>query len=166
MSTSSSTVAGDVTPTLSVMTDEIFNYQTTPSLPQRRETVPWPGHTFVIREPVSGKLLTIVGGQLRLEPHKGEQGGYHWICEQKNGWLGFRDPIHNIYMGHDSLGTFIAQVRHHKAHEYFSTIRHPDGGYILVTNYKDWLQRMVIAEDGQRLVTSMDGGTPFEFVKV
>lgn len=167
MSTSSSTVGGDATPTHSTTTDDLLSdYHTTPPLPRRKETVPWPGHTFIIREPISGKQITLVRGELRLEPHMGDQGGYHWICVEKNGWLGFCDPIHNMFMGHDSLGTFIARVRHHQAHEYFSTQRHPDGGYLLVTHYKDRLWKMVIAEDGQKLFTTKGEGTAWEFIKV
>ncbi|OTB18056.1 hypothetical protein K445DRAFT_56017 [Daldinia sp. EC12] len=167
MSTSSSTVEGDATPTHSTVTDDLLSdYCATRSAVRPKETVPWPGHTFIIREPISGKQLTIVRGELRLEPHKGDQGGYHWICVEKNGWLGFCDPIHNMFMGHDSLGTFVAQVRHHKPHEYFCTQRHPDGGYLLLTNYKDWLWKMAIAEDGQKVVTTKGEGTAWEFVKV
>ncbi|KAI1385544.1 uncharacterized protein F4822DRAFT_347062 [Hypoxylon trugodes] len=160
----SSSVTGDITPTHTTATDETLSDRRSPPPPPQKEDVPWPGHTFIIRDPASGRQVTLVRGELRMEEHMGDQGGYHWICVEKNGWLGFCDPVHGTYIGHDSMGSFISQVKHHKTHEYFCARRHPDGGYILSSLTVQGLSKMTIGEDGQKLVQAE--GTAFEFIKV
>ncbi|KAI1371185.1 hypothetical protein F4677DRAFT_316860 [Hypoxylon crocopeplum] len=167
-SSTSSTVADDLTPTHTMATDDLNDRCSPPPSPSPsdKETVPWPGRTFIIKDPISGRQITLVRGELRLEYHTGDQGGYHWICVEKNGWLGFCDPVHNTYMGHDNRCGFIAQFKHHKDHESFCARKHPDGGYLLLTQHRDGLRRMDIGEDGHKLVETKDEGTAWEFVRV
>ncbi|OTA90878.1 hypothetical protein M434DRAFT_397654 [Hypoxylon sp. CO27-5] len=164
-SATSSTVGGDLTPTHSITTSDPLIDHRSPS-PTRKETVPWPGHTYIIRDPVSGRQITLVRGELSLENHAGDQGGYHWICVEKGGWLGFYDPVHGTYMGRDNRGGYMCKVKHHKGHEYFCARRHPDGGYLLLTQHWDELLKMGIGKDGHKLVETNGEGTAWEFVKV
>ncbi|KAI1409316.1 hypothetical protein F5Y13DRAFT_170621 [Hypoxylon sp. FL1857] len=164
-SISSSTVAGDLTPTHSMATTDLLTERRS-SIALLKETPPWPGHTYIIRHPVSGRQITLVRGELRLEHHTGNQGGYHWICVEKDGWLGFCDPVHGTYMGCDTLGGYISKVKHHKACEFFCTRRHPDGGYVLLTQSGPALAKMSVAADGSKLVETKGEGTAWEFVKV
>ncbi|RYO84891.1 hypothetical protein DL764_009257 [Monosporascus ibericus] len=93
---------GDATPTHTALSDDEsggldpgFSKSFTAAAP---ETVPWPGNTFVIRERASGRAIMLVHGELRLSSWDcaGDRGA-HWICEDKNGWLGFRNPVSNTY---------------------------------------------------------------------
>ncbi|KAI1413305.1 hypothetical protein F5Y13DRAFT_198567 [Hypoxylon sp. FL1857] len=129
-------------------------------------TVPWPGNIYIIRDPESHRQITLVDGELRLEPHLGNQGGYHWKCIEKAGYLGFRNPSDNLHIGHDNRGNFIAQKTHHKEWEYFNTRAHPDGGHLLLMAHSDGQRKMTIGPDGQRLVETNGAGTAWEFEKV
>ncbi|KAI1778458.1 hypothetical protein F4818DRAFT_301706 [Hypoxylon cercidicola] len=128
---------------------------------EHMETPPYPGNTYAIRDRNSGRLITLVNGMLRLENCVGEQGGWHWKCEEKQGWLGFRSPVAGWYMGHDCKGNFVACVSHHKPHEYFCARRHPQGGYFLLMKEAGngvELKKMAIGEDPGKLVMSSEQG--------
>ncbi|KAI4256937.1 MAG: hypothetical protein L6R35_007495, partial [Caloplaca aegaea] len=58
--------------------------------------VPWPNSTFVIRCMSSGRVITLLEGQItfttlppRGRHHHGGGGGgsVHWACVETNGWL-------------------------------------------------------------------------------
>ena len=71
-----------------------------PPLRSRFETAPWPGSTYVIREQATGRAITVVnrGGELRLEDwESGHDKRSHWSCEERGGWLGFRNPEYTTY---------------------------------------------------------------------
>ncbi|KAI1097174.1 hypothetical protein F4804DRAFT_328394 [Jackrogersella minutella] len=158
---------GDLTPTHTTTSDDPFTLPDYHSVFQNlKETVPWPGNTYIIRDPDSRRQITLVRGELRLEFHTGEQGGYHWVCVEKDGWLGFYDPVHFMHMGRDNRGGYIAQVKHHRAYEYFNVRRHPNGGYILLTQSWSKLFKMGIAKPGHRLVETEGEGTAWEFENV
>ena len=64
------------------------------------ETPPWPGSTYVIRERATGRAITVVGrdGELRLlDWDCGHDKRSHWACEERGGWLGFRNPESKTY---------------------------------------------------------------------
>ncbi|KAI1770126.1 hypothetical protein F4818DRAFT_434045 [Hypoxylon cercidicola] len=160
-----STTTGSLTPTHSVsMTDEFDEYLDSLGLDDK--TAPWPGNTYIIRDPDSERQITLVGGQLRLAPHLGNQGGYHWECIESNGWMGFRSPSDHLHIGHDNRRNFIASAKEHRPWEYFNTRAHPKGGHILlvVHGWQQW--KMTISEDGSNLIETMDEGTAWEFEKV
>ena len=62
------------------------------------ETVPWPGHTFLIKERESGKVMALLNGRLQLQENDmaGDRSS-HWVCELARGWLVFRNPISGNY---------------------------------------------------------------------
>ncbi|KAI1137690.1 hypothetical protein F5Y05DRAFT_385907 [Hypoxylon sp. FL0543] len=161
-STTSSTVAGDLTPTHSIIDPLAEQRCPTPPI----ETAPWPGNTYIIRHPASGRQITLIRGELSLEYHMGDQGGYHWKCVETDGWLGFCDPVHATYMGSDFRGGIQSKVMHHKSCEHFCARRHPGGGYILLRRDGHALMKMKVGEDGRKLVETKGEGTPWEFVKV
>ncbi|RYP40508.1 hypothetical protein DL767_001637 [Monosporascus sp. MG133] len=162
---------GIATPTHTALSDDEymgldprFSKASTSATP---ETVPWPGNKFVIRERASGRAIALVDGELRLSwwDCAGDRGA-HWICEDKNGWLGFRNPVSNTYMGKDNRGNFYAKANQHRAWEYFCAMRHPEGGYILLMRHWDELLKMAVGEDGCKLVTTKGEGTVWEFLKL
>ncbi|KAI0893038.1 hypothetical protein F4806DRAFT_477995 [Annulohypoxylon nitens] len=174
-STKGSTAAGERTPPPS--DSSISEGQQPQSEPENdyyspppfyKETVPCPDNTYIIRNPISGRQITLEHGELGLKHHTGEQGGYHWKCIENGGWLGFRDPIHGMYMGRDARGGYVARVKKHNAWEHFCARRHPDGGYVLLTRHWDSLMKMDIDKSGTKLIeTSGKGkGAAWEFVKV
>ncbi|KAI4861680.1 hypothetical protein F4820DRAFT_432844 [Hypoxylon rubiginosum] len=164
--TADSTTVGDLTPTHSVsMADEFEDYLDS-SLSDDITSAPWPGNTYIIRDPDSRQQVTLVRGQLRLARHLGNQGGYHWECIEKDGWLGFRSPSDHLHIGHDNRRNFIATAKDHRPWEYFNTRAHPKGGHILlvVHGWQQW--KMTIAKDGHSLIETLDEGTAWEFKKV
>ncbi|KAI1768390.1 hypothetical protein GGR53DRAFT_477965 [Hypoxylon sp. FL1150] len=165
-SVADSTTAGDFTPPQSAsMADDFEDYLDSLSL-DNKTAAPWPGNTYIIRDPDSQRQITLVRGQLRLAPHLGNQGGYHWECIEKDGWLGFRSPSDHLHIGHDNRRNFIASAKDHRPWEFFNTRAHPNGGHILlvVHGWQQW--KMAISKDGRQLVETMDEGTAWEFVKV
>lgn len=174
---SSSTVAGDEkfipTPSESTQDDVVGldndTYHCSPyeSSSFLSDVVPWPGHTFVIRDLDSHRMITIVDGVVRLKFNIGGQGGYYWQCVEKNGWLGFRDPVHGMYLGHNGQGRFIAEVKHHRSYEQFCVRKHPKQGYILLTHNSRLggceMKKMAVAEDGDRLVETTAEGAVWGF---
>ncbi|KAI1378544.1 hypothetical protein F4677DRAFT_443032 [Hypoxylon crocopeplum] len=136
------------------------------SLPKSVETAPCPGQTYMIRDPTSQRLITLSRGRLCLEDHAGDRGGYHWECVETKGWLGFRNPAFNVYIGHDGHDAIVAEKSNHKGWEYFCVRRHPDGGYLLLSRWWDDLWKVDIARDGHSLIRKDHGGVAWEFVKV
>ncbi|RYP53432.1 hypothetical protein DL768_001577 [Monosporascus sp. mg162] len=131
------------------------------------ETVPWPGNTFVIRERATGRAITLVDGKLCLKNWycAGDRGA-HWVCEGKEGWLGFRNPVSGTYIGHSDRGNFCANATKHEPWEYFCAIRHPEGGYLLLKRHGAALWKMDVTADGCRFYETEDEGTVWEFVKI
>ncbi|KAI2614911.1 hypothetical protein GGR54DRAFT_323899 [Hypoxylon sp. NC1633] len=167
-----STTADEFTPPLSptILSPipdhaEAREYFSTPT-PQSVETAPCPGQTYMIRDPTSRRLVTLKGGELRLEPHAGYHGGFYWECVETKGWLGFRNPAYNVYIGHNGRDGLVAEKKHHQGWEWFCVRRHQDGGYILLSRWWDDLWKVDIAEDGQKLIRRADGGVAWEFEKV
>ncbi|KAI0165359.1 hypothetical protein GGR52DRAFT_105269 [Hypoxylon sp. FL1284] len=131
-----------------------------------QEDTPWPGNTYIIRDPDTERQITLLRGELCLAEHQGNQGGYYWKCIEKDGWLGFRSPTDHLHIGHDNRRNFIASAKQHRNWEYFNTRQHPKGGHVLMVVH-GWQQtKMAISEDGCRLVETMGDGTAWQFVKV
>ncbi|KAK6613766.1 hypothetical protein H4I96_00087 [Botrytis cinerea] len=130
--------------------------------------VPEPGGIFMIRKRGYGKMITLEDGNLQLKPDSG-MGGCHWVCVEKDGWLGFRNCISGTYIGHDGRGKFYAKATRHKDYESFCVRKHPDGDYLLLTRHWSKLWKMDIKrnDDGlNELVETETGGTTWQFVKV
>ncbi|KAK6591851.1 hypothetical protein H4I96_12128 [Botrytis cinerea] len=131
--------------------------------------VPEPGEIFIIREGDHGRMITLKDGKLRLDSDVSQMGGCHWICVEKDGWLGFRNCISGTYIGHDGSGNFYAQATLHKNWESFCVRKHPNGGYLLLTRHWSKLWKMDIkkSSDGlDELIETETGGTTWEFAKV
>ncbi|KAI0122381.1 hypothetical protein F4814DRAFT_208014 [Daldinia grandis] len=135
-------------------------------LPNPAPAGPWPGHIYKIRDPKSERQITLVNGELRLEKDMGDQGGYHWLCIETDGYLGFRNPSNKVYMGHDYWGQFVARESHHWAWEFFNTRAHPDGGQLLLTVHGNEMKKMAVEKGTNRLIETTGDGTAWEFVEV
>ncbi len=58
------------------------------------ETVPLPGNTYIIRARDSGRAITIVNNELLLmEWDSVADKSSHWECEERGGWLSFKNPV-------------------------------------------------------------------------
>lgn len=93
------------------------------------------------------------------------QGGTHWEILETDGWLGFKSPVSDTYIGHDGSGKFIADVKHHKSYEFFCARQHP-GGHLLLSLLGKALWRMDVGPDSISLVASKDSGAVWIFEKV
>ncbi|KAI8961466.1 hypothetical protein F5Y11DRAFT_326266 [Daldinia sp. FL1419] len=127
---------------------------------------PWPGHIYKIRDLETKRQITLVNGELKLAEDLGAQGGYHWLCVETDGYLGFRSPTNNVHIGHDCWGNFVAREYHHWAWEFFNTRAHPKGGQMLLTTHYNTMRKMVVERGTGRLVETDDTGTAWEFIEV
>ncbi|KAK7432535.1 hypothetical protein QQZ08_000742 [Neonectria magnoliae] len=155
-----STADGDGcnTPTTTTITSDGFD--------ALDEAVPGPDEVFIIRHREHGLVITLVDGQLQLCTKLSPQGGFHWRCVEKDGWLGFRNSISGTYIGHDERKKFIARVSHHKGHEKFCVRPHPKkGGYELLMRHGNELWRMDMGSDGKTLVETKQEGATWDFFK-
>ncbi|KAF4960984.1 hypothetical protein FGADI_634 [Fusarium gaditjirri] len=155
MSTAS-TVDGPGTPTHSTTT-EICTVGT--------ESVPYPGAVFIIRHRASGKVITIVNGDLQLCQGFNPRGGFHWACIEQDRWLGFRNCVSGTIIGHNGGKKFIARVDKHQQHEYFTLRPSPQGGYELLTRHGQELWSMAVGDDGSELVEVRGEGALWDFLK-
>ncbi|KAH6845622.1 hypothetical protein B0I37DRAFT_380709 [Chaetomium sp. MPI-CAGE-AT-0009] len=133
-----------------------------------RDAVPWAGETFIIVDKASGRVISHMDGELRLQDNPGGRGCWHWLCVEKDGWFGFRNTASGTYLGVNVWGNLQAEVKHHRGWEYFITRRHPDGGYLLLgTQAGLWrLAKVGLNRDGDGLVLHEGNGLVWEFVKV
>ncbi|KAI2631493.1 hypothetical protein GGS26DRAFT_591365 [Hypomontagnella submonticulosa] len=139
--------------------------------------LPRPGQTYIIRDPTSGRQITLVGGILRLEHHLGDQGGYHWECIEENGWLGFRNPVGHLHIGcnadqpahyynrPDTLGFLIATAQSHGNNECLTTTGGPGGGQLLLFRLGKMLVQLGIDRETDELILAKKG-TEWDFILV
>ncbi|KAM7198393.1 hypothetical protein V8F20_006154 [Naviculisporaceae sp. PSN 640] len=164
--------------------------------------VPYPGETFIIIHKASGRPITLLeDGSLQLDKHRvyfaccspalgrasaaSSRSSIHWLCVERNGWLGFRSVRNGKYIGQSIRPNSRMDIEvtspHHKAWEYFCARRHPQGGYLLQSPIEDssgkiepWLctlWKMEVCWSGSdraggKLVLREDGGALWEFVRV
>ncbi|KAF4983398.1 hypothetical protein FZEAL_1127 [Fusarium zealandicum] len=154
-----STIDGCPTPTHTTATEAGFD-NSGPA-----ESVPWPDAVFIIRHRATGKIITLIDGELQLCEGFSARGGSHWHCAEKDRWLGFRNCVSGTYIGHDERRNFIAKVVQHRAHEYFTPRAHPDGGYELLMRHGHELWSMAVGDDGKSLVETKGEGALWDFLK-
>lgn len=133
-------------------------------------SVPWPDHTFIIRCLSSGRVLTLLDGQVVLA-QPGGRASIHWACVETKGWLGFRNPVSGKYLGHDRSGILRCSADQHNGWEHFYARPRPEGGYILLMKHWEKLYHVgVKVEHGvERLGKIGEGGSDglvWEFSKV
>ncbi|KAI1641694.1 uncharacterized protein F4817DRAFT_355064 [Daldinia loculata] len=158
---------GMVTPTHTMSSTDRMEHSCSCSIHkiEAKDTPPFPDQTFAIRERNTGRYITLVEGNLCVRENIGDQGGWHWICVETQGWLGFRSPVSATYMGHDTNKNIWAEHKHHKEHEYFCARKHPHGGYMLLKRHDDELWKITVSNDF-RLIETTGDGTLWDFVKV
>lgn len=132
-------------------------------------SVPWPGSTFIIRSVDSGYVITLLDGQIVLEP-PGGRGSIHWACVESKGWLGFQNPVSGKFLGHDRNGILYCSAMRHQGWENFCVRMRPEGGYVLLMTHFErlWYVGSKVEHGVEKLakVENMDNGIVWEFVKV
>jgi len=133
-------------------------------------SVPWPGSTFIIRAASTGAVITLLDGQIILQP-PGGRGSIHWACVESKGWLGFRNPVSGRYLGHDDNSRVRCTSNRHLPWEYFCVRLRPEGGYLLLMTHYERLWPLGIREEkGVQKLSKMgipvEEGMVWEFVKV
>ncbi|KAL9046133.1 MAG: hypothetical protein Q9214_000953 [Letrouitia sp. 1 TL-2023] len=133
--------------------------------------VPWPGSTFIIRSVSSGKLLTLLDGQLVLA-QPGSQGSIHWACIETKGWLGFRNVVSGRLLGHDAKGNLTCSASRQQGWENFCVRMRPEGGCVLLMTHYERLWHVGIkVEQGQDRLAKVgneggNDGIVWEFSKI
>ncbi|KAI1485421.1 hypothetical protein F5X96DRAFT_660119 [Biscogniauxia mediterranea] len=127
-------------------------------------SVPSKGNVYAIRHRRSGKVITMGIEGLQLK-QIGPMGGWHWMCVEKDGWLGFRNVVSGKYLGRDDRNNFHAIQPHHMGWEYFVAKASPRGGYELQT-LNGWVfKKMCVAKDGGKLMQTIGEGSLWDFVQ-
>ncbi|KAF1968111.1 hypothetical protein BU23DRAFT_558805 [Bimuria novae-zelandiae CBS 107.79] len=103
-------------------------------------SVPHPGKTFMLRDPATGRALTLLDGHVSLQPPGTPGSAYHWSCEERNGYLGFKNVAAGAYLGHDGANNIYALVRQQDAWEDFEARHMSNGGYVSVMKHWSWFQ--------------------------
>ncbi|KAI0600116.1 hypothetical protein F4775DRAFT_548087 [Biscogniauxia sp. FL1348] len=127
-------------------------------------SVPSQGNVYAIRHRDSGKAITMGIEGLQLKKI-GPMGGWHWMCVEKDGWLGFRNVVSGRYLGRNDKGGFHALQPHHQGWEYFVAKASPRGGYEMLTLHGWKFMKMSVAEDGSNLTQTDGDGARWDFVK-
>lgn len=95
------------------------------------------GHIYIIRSITCGRQLTLYRGEVVLAG-SGSLGSVYWICEEHNGWLGFRNLASNRFLQHsgNDLGMSCSNPGH-GWYEYIQVRPHEtiDGGYTILCEY-------------------------------
>jgi hypothetical protein len=133
-------------------------------------TVPWPGSTFIIRDVSSGKLITLLDGQVVLAL-PAERGSTHWQCVEFKGWLGFRNPVAGKCLGHNNNGTLRCAADRQQAWENFCVRLRPEGGYVLLMTHFERLWPLgTKMENGVEKLAKISGdasdGITWEFIEI
>lgn len=121
----------------STMTDREPSKKTRPPL------LPWPGSTYIIRLISSGKVLSLLNGQVMLTARDG-MGSYRWICEKRHGWLGFRNFASGRYLGCNDRDMLCCIAESHRDREQFCVTMRQNGGCALLIKQNNWLHEVDI----------------------
>ena len=163
--------------TPSMTTEAIDDDSTIPTQtePQATGSVPWPGSKYIIRSKETGDIITVEQGRVVV-------GEFRWDrpfeCVERNGWLGFRDPSYNTYLGYNEHGAVVCSAKKQGWWEDFCVRQKPEGGYVLLLAWYDsWPMcgdkklRPVGFKQGQSTLSGIAEDTPmscstvWEFVK-
>lgn len=131
-------------------------------------SIPWPGSTFIIRSISSGRVITLLDGQIVLSP-PGGRGSIHWVCVETKGWLGFQNLASGRFLGHDKKGRLSCSGERHQGWENFCARGRPEGGYVLLMTHWErlWQVGMCIEQGVEKLEkTGGSDGVVWEFIKV
>ncbi|KAK7702444.1 hypothetical protein SLS64_009736 [Diaporthe eres] len=130
--------------------------------------IPCAENTFQIIEKQSGRAITLVGDQPKLQSLRDTSHlDTHWLCVKQDGYFGFQNPHTGRYLGHDGKTGIRTLASHLKDWELWTPRQHPEGGYELLSPYySHTLMVLCIDEDGSTLVRRRHGTTLWEFVRV
>ncbi|KAG6357472.1 hypothetical protein INS49_013349 [Diaporthe citri] len=126
------------------------------SLWSSRGAIPWAENTFQIIEKQSGRAITLVGDQPKLQSlREASNVDTHWLCVKQDGYFGFQNPQTGRYLGHDGKTGIRTLVSHLKGWELWTPRQHPEGGYELLSPYySHTLMVLCVDEDGSTLLAT------------
>jgi hypothetical protein len=140
--------------------------------PTMSTVVPWPGSTYLLRDSVTGCVLTLSHGQVSLQPQN-LGGSKEWQCVETKGWLGFRNPVSGKFLGHDARGKLHCGADRHLPWENFCARVRPQGGVVLLMMHYERLWCVGEKQtNNQRVLMKLSDGADkeeaivWEFVKV
>ncbi|RYP48324.1 hypothetical protein DL768_005780 [Monosporascus sp. mg162] len=128
------------------------------------EAVPWPGKSYMIRHKASGRAIMLANGKVRLDHLNSEcHCTARWTCSERDGWLGFRNPVSGTYLG---IGTSSSKGTIEVVDQGDICVRkHPDGGYILLVKQRDSLLKVDV-NYADTLVASERRGAVWMFSEI
>jgi len=127
------------------------------------------GHKFLIRERLSGKVIAYMSDDgLGLQDMlKAKRADIEWLCIERNGYFGLLNPKSGRYIGHNGNQVMRASATVLNGWECITTRDQLVGGHkLLVPHWFTTLRTVVIAEDGNKLVTREHGDTSWDFITI
>jgi hypothetical protein len=99
-------------------------------------SVPCPGKIYKIHLRDTEKVIMVTEGRVVVQSTDQAKlgGGWHWVCVEKDNWLGFRNHVTGAYLGCIGFSGVHAQARQQTLTEFFCVRHHPRGGYLLLIN--------------------------------
>lgn len=128
-------------------------------------SIPWPGSTFILRNPSSGRVLTLLDGQVVLAS-PGGRGCIYWACVESKGWLGFKNISSGKYLGHNVFGDIICGAGEHQGWENFCVRMNPEGKFVLLLTHWEKLWFVTAGTDALWKCPERGDAVIWEFVKV
>ena len=114
-------------------------YESRPSMSSAPElyydAVPWPGKKFLIKHEETNQIVSVVDGNVQLGSIEDCHRGGHWLCVERDGWLGFRNTVSGTYLGHNNHSGIRAEAKQHERWEFFCVRQRPDKGYSLLCTW-------------------------------
>ena len=128
-------------------------------------TVPWPGKSLIIQQCNTRSILAIMTGELKLaKASEMYHGRFRWNCKEKGGHLGFQNCPDGNFIGYDiHSGKFIATSSCHSHAQYLVPRRHPEGGYVLLTDLHGEMVGMMVTDRGILTSRNADAWTRWNF---
>ncbi|PSR82027.1 hypothetical protein BD289DRAFT_438234 [Coniella lustricola] len=103
---------------------------------------PQPGKTYKIHHRETRELVTLMAGGITLLSADAQPGGgWFWECVETDGWLGFRNTVSGLYLGHndelpDTSHLLHAIAPHHRAWEHFMVRLAPNGAHYILVRHR------------------------------
>lgn len=107
---------------------------------------PHPGSSYLIQCTQNDQVITLQKGEIVLAPVGGPD-RTRWECIEVNGWLGFREPSSNRFLGYNHSEELWCKVEHHQVWERFQVREASEGKfYLLMVHYENWIHLMIGSE--------------------
>lgn len=159
------------TPPETIATESVYNPESSTSKVPKPKSFPLNGSIYIIRQESTGLVIQLLGGEVVLDKPS-SLSSMDWVCEEKNGWLGFRNAASGKYLGHDGGGKLCCRAGQQREWECFSLGVSSEHGYVLLMRHWEKLWPVTINTENKDIVTlakvegRISDGNTWDFIEV